>query len=70
MPRLIELSDWMYRNPELGFKEYGAADRICSMLKDEGFDVERQVAGMETAFVGSYTGSSPGPTIALFAEYV
>ena len=67
--RLMEINDWMYQNPEIGFEERGAAKRLSDLLEEEGFEVERGVAGMETAFVGTYSGGRPGPTIGIFAEY-
>lgn len=67
--RLHEINDWMYHHPELGFAERGAAAKLTEFLLDEGFAVERGVGGMETAFVGTYRGTRPGPTIGVFAEY-
>ncbi len=67
--RLIELNQWMYDNPELGFQEYEAAERLTEELENAGFDVARGVAGKETAFMASYTGGEAGPAVAFFAEY-
>ena len=67
--RLHQINDWMYHNPEIGFAERGAAAKLTEFLEDEGFGVERGVGGMETAFIGTYRGPRPGPTIGVFAEY-
>ncbi len=65
---LFEINDWMFRNPETGFKEHGAAERLAGLLEGNGFRVERGVAGMETAFVGTWRGGD-GPVLGVFAEY-
>ncbi len=47
IPRLIELNDWMYHNPEPGFVEFEAAERLTDELKTAGFDVQMGVPGLE-----------------------
>ncbi|WP_408057134.1 M20 family metallopeptidase [Ureibacillus acetophenoni] len=59
----------IHANPELGFKEYKAAEWITNTLEKAGFKVEKGVANIETAFVATWEGSSEGPTIAFIAEY-
>lgn len=66
--RLFDINDWMFRNPEIGFQEHGAAKRLAGLLEDSGFDIERAVSGMETAFTGTWRGGD-GPTVGIFAEY-
>ena len=66
--RLFELNDWMFSNPEVGFKEFGAAERLAGFLHDNGFTVEKGLAGMETTFLGTWRGGD-GPVIGIFAEY-
>ena len=64
---LIELSLRIHRNPELGFEEVKASNWLSDYLERNGFEVERGICQLETAFKGSYgTGK---PTIALLAEY-
>jgi amidohydrolase len=67
--RLIEIADWIFAHPELGFEERGAVARLSGLLEQNGFRVERGVAGLETAFVAARAGRAAGPTIALLAEY-
>ncbi len=67
--RLVEMNQWMYDNPELGFQEYRASELLTDELEKAGFEVQRGVAGKETAFSARYRGSNSGPTIAFFAEY-
>jgi amidohydrolase len=66
---LFSLNQWMYENPELGFQEYLASAKLCGLLSEAGFAIETRAAGMETAFIARYRGSSDTPRIALFAEY-
>ena len=69
-PQLIECSDWMADNPELGLQEYQASARLTQMLEDAGAVVERGIAELPTAFQATLAGShSGGSTIAILAEY-
>lgn len=64
---LISISDKIWDYAELKFEEYRSADLLCEALKAEGFDVERNIDGMETAFIGSF--GSGSPVVAILAEY-
>jgi amidohydrolase len=69
-PLLIECSDWMADNPEIGLQEYQASARLAKMLEESGAEVEHGIAEMPTAFRAVLAGSnSSGPTIAMLAEY-
>jgi amidohydrolase len=65
--QLIRLSLNIHDHPELGFNEEKAAAWLTSYLEDNGFHVERGVAGLPTAFRATYGQESP--RIALLAEY-
>jgi amidohydrolase len=67
--QLIEISDWMYENPELGLQERGAVERLTAMLERNGATVEREIAGLETAFRASFPSPVGEPTVAILAEY-
>jgi amidohydrolase len=69
LPRLIEISDWMARHPELGSEEYEASRMLSKELERHGFEVERGILGMPTAFRASYIGVGDMPKIAFLAEY-
>lgn len=56
-------------HPELGYQEFFAVDILTQLLNRHGFEIERSVAGLETAFVARYKGHKPGPRIAFLAEY-
>jgi len=61
----IALSIWEYA--ELGYKENKSSALLQNTLKDNGFIVEANVAGMPTAFVATY--GSGSPVIGILAEY-
>jgi amidohydrolase len=67
--RIIEISDWIYENPELGSEEFKAAELLAGELENHGFEVERNLCDMPTAFSASYKGKAGGPRIAVLAEY-
>ena len=67
---LIRISETIHANPELSFQEFEAVALLTSVLEREGFRVQRGVAGLETAFVASYTSPKGNrPVVALLAEY-
>lgn len=67
--KLRELALRIHAHPELSFQEKKAAQWLTEPLKAAGFEVERGIAGLETAFKATWEGKSGGPTIALLAEY-
>ncbi|MER7112191.1 amidohydrolase [Streptomyces sp. NPDC000229] len=66
--RLWDVSLALHRAPETAFEEREAARLLAGELEREGFEVERGVAGLPTAFTGR-TGSGDGPCVALLLEY-
>lgn len=69
LPRLIEISDWMYKHPELGSEEVETSKLLAKELESHGFKVEMGVVGMPTAFKAVYKGKKKGPVIAFLSEY-
>ena len=67
--RLIEISDTIHANPELGFQEYRASKLLASELEKHGFKVEMGISGLPTAFKATFTGKKDKPKIAFLAEY-
>jgi len=69
--QLRDLSDYIGRNPEIGFQEYGTVDTLTKVLRDLGFAVETGQAGLETAFVAEWKSPAQGagPVLGLIAEY-
>jgi amidohydrolase len=66
---LVQIADRIHAMPEVAFEERESAALLRRVLEENGFDVERGVAGLETAFVATARGQEPGPTIAILAEY-
>ncbi len=68
---MVRLSDWIGRNPEVGWKEFKAVDTLTKVLKFHGFSVETGSAGLETAFVANWDSPAgvAGPTLGLIVEY-
>lgn len=59
----------IHARPEPNYQEFFAFGRAAGMLDEFGFEVEREAAGLPTAFVATAGGQIPGPTIGLVAEY-
>lgn len=66
-PRLIQISQTIHANPELLFEEHKAMAILTDELEEHGFDVQRGVAGLDTAFVATY--GSGEPVVGILAEY-
>jgi amidohydrolase len=65
---LERLSHRIHQHPELGYQEVKAAGWLAEFLEAQGFKVERGVAGVDTAFLGTID-NGQGPTIAIMCEY-
>ncbi|WP_419714924.1 M20 family metallopeptidase [Fictibacillus marinisediminis] len=65
----IQTSHEIHDNPEIGNEEVFASSLLTSLLEKEGFQVERGVAGHETAFVARKRSILDGPSVAFLAEY-
>lgn len=68
-PRLIEMADYIFDNPELGFEEHKAARLLADYLGEHGFAVELGLGSLETAFRAVYENGAGGPSIGLLCEY-
>lgn len=66
---LIDLSNKIHDNPETMFQEYKACKWLTSTLESHNFKVEKNVAGMETAFKAVCPSKKKSPKIAFLAEY-
>ncbi|MFB5944241.1 amidohydrolase [Albibacterium profundi] len=62
-----EMQKAIWSTNELGFLETKSSDILQEHLQEHGFQVEKAVAGMPTAFVATY--GSGYPVIAVLAEY-
>lgn len=68
-PVLVDIAKFLYENPELGSEEFKAFEKLTGVLESHGFDVDKGVYDMPTAFVASYKGKEDGPKVAVLAEY-
>jgi amidohydrolase len=66
---LKELSTEIHTTPELSFEEHKAVQLISDVLRQDGFEVQKGIAGLETAFLATHPSRSNGPRIAFLAEY-
>ncbi|GLC88385.1 M20 family metallopeptidase [Lysinibacillus piscis] len=66
-PRYTEISDKIWAFAETRFEEVQSANLLCETLENEGFQVERGVANLETGFIGTF--GSGKPVIAILGEY-
>jgi amidohydrolase len=68
-PGIIAVSDQIHTRPEIGYQEFFASHQLADELKRAGFEVEKPLGGLETAFRATKRGKGPGPTVAILAEY-
>ena len=52
-------SDKVWDNPETAFQEIQSTEILCELLEKEGFTVEKNLAGIATAFSGRYGHGKP-----------
>ncbi len=64
---LAGLARRLFAHPEVGFQEEQASAWLCEYLEGSGFQVERGICGLPTAFRAAYNRGQP--TIAFLAEY-
>lgn len=64
---LVDLSRRIHAEPELAFREYRSVEKVAGLAAEEGFDVDRGVADLDTAFTATY--GSGDLVVGLCAEY-
>ena len=65
--RLTDMSDAIWEYAELGYVEFKSAKLLADELESHGFKIERGVAGIPTAFVGTW--GKGKPVIGVMGEY-
>ena len=68
-PEIRALGHAIHEDPELGMQEFHAVALLTEALEKHGFAIERNVCGLETAFIATYKGAKEGPVIGFLAEY-
>lgn len=66
---ISDVSHQIWEYAEIGLTEFKSSDLLVSELEQNGFSVERGLAGMPTSFVGTYTQGTGKPVIGILAEY-
>lgn len=67
--KLIEMSDFIFDNPEYGGEEKKAMKLLTSYLEENNFSVERGIADLPTAFRAIYKKGENGIRIGILCEY-
>ena len=66
---MVGIARAIHAKPEIGYQEYESSRILADFLEKHGFEVNRQIGGLETSFLASFPKLPEGPTIALLAEY-
>jgi amidohydrolase len=65
----MELSDRVWANPETRFEEFKASQWLSDVLAEAGFQVSKNLGGIETAFLATKKFGTGKPNIAYLSEY-
>jgi len=63
----VKVAKTIWEHPELGYLEFKSSALLQKMLKEEGFTIQKGVAGIPTAFIASY--GSESPVIGILGEF-
>lgn len=63
------ISKYIWENPEIGYAEYKASNILMETLEKAGFEMEKGILGLDTAFIATKKGLDGGPTVAIMSEY-
>src|ERR1700730_4334623 len=63
----VGLSDRIWDMPETNYEEFRSSSEHASLLEQQGFRVQRNVAGLPTAVMGE--AGEGGPVIAILGEF-
>lgn len=66
-PDITTLSDTIWEFAELKFNEVQSSELLIAALKQNGFSIQQNIAGIKTAFIGEYGHGKP--VIAFLGEY-
>ncbi len=62
-----DIADYIWANPELAYREYKSAKALKDAMTECGFEVTENLAGIETAFKGTF--GSGHPVIGFLGEF-
>ena len=66
-PRFTHMADQIWAKPEILWEEFMASDLQARFLEEEGFNLTRDIAGMNTSFIAEWGRGKP--VVALIGEY-
>lgn len=69
LPELAAMADDLYDHPEMAFGEVHASQVLEDYLEHHGFQVQRGLGSLSTAFRAEYRCGTGGPRIGLLCEY-
>lgn len=64
---IVNVSDNIWELAETAFREHKSIEYLCDALESEGFEIEKNVANIETAFTGTFGQGSP--VIGILGEF-
>ena len=64
---ITEIADKIWEYAELSLQEFRSSALYCNILDKEGFQVDKEICGIETAFSASF--GKGRPVIGILAEY-
>ncbi|MBI5242068.1 MAG: M20 family metallopeptidase [Elusimicrobia bacterium] len=68
-PEIVAVSRFVHEHPEMGYREFQAADFLAGKLVAQGFTVERPMKKMRTALRAVFKGKRPKPAVGFISEY-
>ena len=66
---LRDVMGFVHGHPELAHEEHASSEHVAKTLEAGGFQLERGVGGMPTAFRATLTGARPGNAVGLVVLY-
>ena len=67
--KFTDVSSSIWEFAELAFHEFKSAELIEKVLEENGFNVESGIAGIPTAFKGSFSYGTGKPVMGILGEY-
>lgn len=64
---IVDVSNKIWEYAEIGLQEFNSSELLANTVEKHGFNVERGIAGMPTAFVATY--GSEKPVIGFLGEF-
>lgn len=67
--KAVDISKQIWQYAELSYDEYKSSNLLIDELSKEGFVIEKNLAGIKTAFSATYSVGTGKPVIALLGEF-